>query len=274
MPCSLRTYDMNKVLLFLTIIIILLTSSCHSSKEVHIILEEDHRWEEVSGRRMWHTLRYNVGTRVETLHLSVGVREVILLLSPNNTHIFALNPLGYLAPYGGGISPLSGSNKILLSPKEGKLTDTLLRLLPVWSEVVENLNYEKIVKDIRNYSQSSLIDYQVLVQDLVEGNYDPRTFTSLATYTASFDILPSGRYVSDSSFVPSFYKNDYREVVIEHLPPGIFYFFHFQLMLVCSVLVPDTNELTPTYSMKTPDTLFRITNSEYQKILEGRGLFP
>jgi hypothetical protein len=265
---------MNKVLLFFIIIIISLTSSCYSFKEVHIIIEGDHRWEDVSGRRMWHTLRYNEGKRVENIHLSVGVREVILLLSPNDTHIFILNPLGNLAPYGGGLTPYSGSKKVILSPEEGILTDTLIRLLPTWNSIIENLNYEKIVADVKNYRTPSLIDYKALVKDLVEGNYDPHNFSSVSTYTATFDILPSGRYVSDTSSIPSFYKNDYRNAVIEHLPPGIFYFIHHQGMMVCSILVPDDSSLSPTYSMKVPDILFRITNSEYQKLLEGRGLFP
>jgi hypothetical protein len=274
MPCSLRNYDMNKVLLLLTIVVISLTSSCYSSQEVHVIIEENHRWEEVSGRRMWHTLRYNMNNSVETLHLSVGVREVILLLPHHKSHIFALNPLGTLAPYGGGITPLSNSKKVFLSSKEGPLTDLLLRILPSWSALIENLNYENIVRDIKNYSSPSLIDYRALVQDLVEGNYNPQTFRSVNTYTACFDILPSGRYISDSFFIPSFYKNDYRESVIEDLPSGNYYFFHYQLMMVCSIVVPDNEELFPTYSMKTPDSIFRISNSEYQKILEGRGLFP
>ncbi len=242
--------------------------SCFSSQEVHVIIEENHRWEEVSGRRMWHTLRYNVGNRVENLHLSVGVREVVLLLPPHKSHIFALNPLGTLAPYGGGISPVSRSKKVYLSSKEGLLTDLLLKVLPSWSSVIENLHYELIVDDIRRYKEPSLIDYRLLIKDLVEGNYNKDAFRSVHTYTASFDILPSGRYISDSSSIPSFYKNDYRIVEIEKLPPGQYYFFHYQLMMVCSILVPDSNELSPTYSMKTPDILFRISNSEYQKLLE------
>lgn len=265
---------MNKVLFLLAIIFIPLTSSCFSSQEVHIIIEEDHRWEEVSGRRMWHTLRYNVDNRVETLHLSVGVREVVLLLPPHKSHIFALNPLGTLSSYGGGFTPLSRSNKVYLSSEEGSFTDLLLRLLPSWSSIIENLNYEHIVNDIRSYKTPFLLDYRALVKDLVEGNYDPLSFKCVPTYNASFDILPSGRYVSDSSSIPSFYKNDYREVVIENLPSGQYYFFHYQLMLVCSIVVPDNSELSPTYSMRTPDILFRISNSEYQKILETRGLFP
>ena len=265
---------MNKVLFLLSTVILFLTSSCYSSKEVHLIIEEDHRWEVVSGRRMWHTLRYNGDGKVETLHLSVGVREVILLLPYNKTHIFTLNPLGNLSPLGGGITPLTDSKRVYLSHNEGKLTDTLLRILPSWSAIVENLNYDKIVKDIKHYSFSSSIDYRVLVQSLVEGNYNPKDFISHSTYHATFDILPSGRYVSDSPQIPSFYKNDYREVVLEALVPGTYYFFHYQRMMVCSVVVPDTINQLPTYSMKMPDILFSITNSEYQKLLEGRTLFP
>ncbi|NCB02190.1 MAG: hypothetical protein EOM67_08500 [Spirochaetia bacterium] len=261
---------MNKVLLALLIITLFLTSGCLDTQITHVVIREDHPWEIASGRRMWHTLRYNVGKQVETLHLSVGVREVTLLLPLHYTHIFALYPLGSNSPLGGGLTPLRKEEKVYLSQREGALTDTLLRIVPTWSEIVSHLNYDKIVGDILTFPSSYKIDYRTLVKDLVEGNYDVSRYNYQNTYEASFDTLPSGRYVSDSPNCPSFYKSEYRTVVLDSLIPGVYNFYHVDLKMMCTLLVPDDKNTKPTYYMKALDTLFTITNSEYQKLLEGR----
>ena len=260
---------MNKIALLLLILSISLISGCFPSQTISIVLEEDHNWEVASGRRMWHTLCYSINDQVETLHLSVGVREVSLLLPLTSTHIFALYPLGNLSPLGGGITPMDETKRVTLSSDEGALTDTLLRLFPTWSSVVNNLNYHKIVQDIAIHPLSNQIDYISTVANLVEGDYDEDSLQILNKYSATLDILPSGRYISDSPSIASFYKSEYRPVELENLVPGIYFFLNLEAMMVLTLIIADDEQRPATYYMKSVDTLFTISNSEYQKLLGG-----
>ena len=260
---------MRVLSIFLVSLFLLFSSSCMQHDTVTLYLDQDHNWEVESGRRMWYSLLYSYDNEVNTLHISVGERQITLLLPLLQTHLFCAYPLGYLPPLGGAITPYYTSNDIFLRYEEGLLCDTLLRLVPHWGDIFSNLNYPKVLDEMRQSGSSLLdIDYFLVAKDLVNDEYDSSNITTIEKFSTTLDTLPSGRYLSSTPLIPSFYKGETKEVEIPSLPPGTHYFFNYSKKLLCVFIVGQEGESPISYYMKAPDSIFTISNKEYQILLE------
>ncbi|MDC7244731.1 MAG: hypothetical protein PQJ47_02300 [Sphaerochaetaceae bacterium] len=250
-------------------LLVLLAGSCVESHEVTLYLSDDHNWELESGRRMWYTLLYSCENEVHSIHLSVGTRKVTLLLPLLDTHIFAAYPLGYLPPAGTALTPLSDDRIGYLTYEKGPMCDVLIRFVSGWGAVVSNINVDRILQDIAE-SEASLLsaDYYEIAARLIRGEYESNDIVLKPLFSTTLDTFPAGKYLSSSPLIPSFYKNSSKEVTIPSLPPGTHHFFNYGEGLVAVFSVPESDEYPISYYMKTPDSLFTISDKEYQLLLE------
>ncbi len=246
-------------LLFICIAILLCTT-CSCDRTVTLILGEEHTWERVSGRPLWHTLTLTKGDSLTSIPLSVGERELTLLLPPRATVVFTAYPLGKLAPLGGALQGDERGGEILLRPQEGELCRYLQKINRDWSLVVSNLLYRNIVRDTAAVKN---IHYPSLIQSLVTDTYSPDSFHSCKLYRHTLEFIPSGRYHLDGYEGISFFKGNYQEALLPPLPSGVHTFLNHEKLLSLKVIISDSEESAPAFMINTPDIIFTISQSDY-----------
>ncbi len=264
---------MGRLFLYVTILSIslLLLSTCSSDRVITVRLAEEHAWETVSGRLLWYTLTYTSGDALVSVPLSVGEREVKLIVPSRRTILFTAYPLGELSPLGGGLSGNDRGGVIDLSCEEGILCSYLQRINRDWSSLIQNLSYRAIAEDVKRVDD---IHYPSLLQDLVTGLYDGDHLSVSDSYSHTLDSIPSGRYHQDGYQTVSFIKGDYHPAQLPPLAAGIHTFLNHELKLVLDIIISEDEQKVPACVVRPADIIFTITQAEYHAMYREGLSFP
>ncbi len=255
------------LMLFLSLVLL---TACSCDRVLTLSLDEEHSWEEVSGRPLWYSLTYNLGSGSVSASLSVGQREMKLIIPRAVTVVFAAYPLGSLAPLGGAVAGDEDGGTLALTSEEGPLCDYLLRINRDWPKVVEHLNYRRLASEVRRHPD---IHYPSLMQLLITGKYCEEAIITGTAYTHSLDSIPTGRYYLDGYELTSFYKGEYRAALLPPLPAGRHCFFNYEKLLVFTLFISDRENVPPSYLIRAPEIIFTISESEYHALYKGGRIF-
>ena len=214
---------------------LLLTSCPHFSTDrtVRVRLPQ-HPWENVSGEKLWYTLRWTDGQRVNALHVNKDERIVDLDIPIGQTVFVAAYPLGEMSPFGAAITPLDGSDEIVLTQDDGVLIDMLIDVDPV---VIGMINYgllferiKKKVNDIRELEDVSLL------KDIQNGELSESSLKVLKPFVVGPFALSNGIWESEFLKDPSLVVSDEMGGPV-NLPPGVFRYLNVEDRMVLVLIV-------------------------------------
>ena len=257
-------------LLLLCICAILLLISCEPDQWVEVVLGDDHPWETASGRRFWHTVVYISESGIEQLQLSIGVRTFKILVPHASTCIIAAYPLGQGIPLGGAFHPGLDEKCVTLTFTEGPLARTLLQVAQRWPKPVSQCNFNYASQEVQYVDTNGIaIDWTKFANDLVRGTLDDDSFACAATRDVTISGLLSGLWISESPTVKSFHAYSFSDSTLEELSPGITRFMNTTHALELRLVVPDDASEQVFWHVVPLDTILRISDSDYLKLLEG-----
>lgn len=260
------------LIIFTTLFLFL---GCEQNLWIEVSLGEDHPWETLSGRRFWYTVVYQGPQGIEQQQLSIGVRTFRLLVPPASTCIIAAYPLGQGIPFGGAHHAQNDGKRVTLRLRDGPLAKNLLQIAHSWPEPVEKVNFNRLSKEISYVdSRGIAIDWNRLAHDLVNGELDSDSIHHSQLKDVDISDLLSGHWVAETHRIPSFYAFSSVVSDLGELPPGIFRYLNLDAKMELRMVVPDDDSQQVFWHLVPLDALLRLSDSAYQKLLEGDGDFP
>lgn len=265
-------------ILFLCVLIVsmlFLSIGCEESLWVDVTLGEDHPWEISSGRRFWYTVVYQGPHGIEQQQLSIGVRSFRLPVPPSSTCIIAAFPLGQGIPFGGAYHGQDNRNTVTLRLRDGMLAKNLLQVARNWPEPVRTVNFNRLSKEISYIdSRGIAIDWNRLAKDLVHGDLDSNSIQSSPVTRVELSDLIGGHWIAEAPRISSFHSFSSMVSEIGELPPGVFRYLNLDAKVELRLVVPDDGSQQVFWHLVPLDALLRLSDSAYQKLLEGVDDFP
>lgn len=219
------------------VLFILLLSSCDmvSYRTVTVSFPEEHFWEYVSGRQMWHTLVFFDGETVQRRSITGTDRKVSVRVKRGATAVFTVYPLDSLCPKGGGIAPWQG-REISLHETEGLLAETLIAASEYNPDAIAALDYatfkEKIPEDF---------DTDELLYSIADGSFSASSVKLAKKVRVTVSAIPAGVYYPESESGDILMMKSGSGVVLE-LIPGVHRYYNHEAGTICIVAVTTEGE--------------------------------
>ena len=267
--------SLQRYCLLILCIVVCCTISCDSSQWIEVSLGEDHPWELASGRRFWYTIVFTDSSGVQMQQLSIGERTTHIPGGRRGTTIIAAYPLGSGIPLGGAYHAGVDERKVTLTFADGPLARTLLQVAHRWPSAVAQSNFSHLAKEISFIdSRGICIDWTRLSKAVVEGNVGPRSFVSGEAVDISISEIPPGRWHAETTTLDPFHAFSHGDSTVRDLTPGVFRYLNLDHMLELRIVVPDDSQEAVFWHAIPADTLLRVSDATYQKLLEGGGRLP
>lgn len=201
---------------FVWILALLVLAGCSPvlRKTVKVNFNADHYWEYVTGNPMWRTLVWFDGSSIRRATIASGARSFEVEVERGATCIFAVYPLGSLAPAGGGLSP-SPSGEVKLCFGDGRLADLLLDIAEVAPEVVAGLDWDKAKALI-----PSNFDDDSLYASFLDGTFGKGGVERAKAYDIGLEGLGQGKWHGENDWSPALEPDPEGRCEVE-LTPGV-----------------------------------------------------
>jgi len=241
-------------LVSLLIIFSLLFFGCSENplqmREVEISFLEKHPWEAANHESMWYTLVWiDAKGNLVQRHMIRGDRKVTLCVPRSQTTVFCAYPLGLFHPFGGACTP-TGTNKVMLSQKQGVVSSMLLDAYRLGPEAVMRVNYAFLEQQVENLAGDvSCLDTASMSKDLLNGALCYDSFKIHAPLDLSVTDIPDGYWVAEREQDPSFWSYYDHEGVMLELGGGMHCFWNRESSLLLKIYV-DLKERTSFTSLQ------------------------
>ena len=194
----------------------------------------DHPWENVSGKKLWYTLKWTYGSEVQSSYISPEERSFSIYVPVGETVIIAAFPLGEMAPFGAIITPLDEEIQVTLNQNDGVLANELIDLD---RSVTERLNYGLIREQIqKKVNDSRQIDHISFLRDLQNGELRETSFKAVSLFGIDSFVLPNGLWTSEYIRDSSLFITDNLTPPLQ-LPEGVFRYLNPDMDRVLVLIV-------------------------------------
>lgn len=219
------------------VLFVLLLSSCDmvSYRNVTVSFGEEHFWEYVSGRQMWHTLVYFDGESVQRRSVTGTDRKVSVRIRRGATAVFAVYPLDSLSPKGGGLSPWKGDS-ISLHETDGLLADTLIAACDYNPSAIAAMDYDSFRESIPDG-----FDPDELLYSLADGSFSSSSVSLAAKYRVTVTAIPEGIYYPESESGDIISMKSGSGVTLT-LTPGVHRYYNHEAGTICLIAVTTAGE--------------------------------
>ncbi|MGP1508661.1 MAG: hypothetical protein ACTTJW_07285 [Sphaerochaeta sp.] len=230
----MRTKDLFLFLCFiLTFTLLSACSVIPIEREIEITIPK-HPWENVSGKRLWYTLKWTCGDGIKSLYISPEQRKVSLKVPAGETVLIAAYPLSDMNPFGGAVTPLMSSGKITLSQNDGAVVNELMN---IDRQVTQRLNYGLLSKTIqRKTDDFRCIEKVSLLRDIQNGVLGDTSVKKVSLYGIESLAVPCGLWTSEFLRDQSIPASENMTGSLE-LPEGVFRYLNTDLDRVLVVIV-------------------------------------
>ncbi len=228
-------------LLLINIIFILSFISCElvsNYKEVEVVIESLHPFEEISKEKVWYTLSYTNGFGdISYKHINKNKRSTKILVPKNATIFVCAKPLNNFSPIATVINP-GDEDKVYLNYKEGYLVSFLQDLYLQNPKAVSSVNYKKLFSILNKKDLLSSFDKLVLARDILNGELDETSIFKIDQLQIELTQAIDGYWISENPDEGGFSisDNNYKRVSLS-LGDGEHYYINFEKGYIMLIIV-------------------------------------
>lgn len=258
----------------LVILLVLMASlcclSCDASLWVEVTIGDEHPWERASERKFWYTIVCFNKEGITRQQLSIGKRSFRIPLTPGQTTILAVYPLGSTAPLGGAYHPGSDIPSVQLTYDKGPLAHHLLHIATQWPKPIATCDFGYLYCEIRSIDvHGTAIDWGLLAEDLVSGELSSDSFAPSETKDVILSELLPGWWIPESPLYPKFYAFSFADTAVEALTPGVHRYLNVAHGVELRIVVPDDPNAAAFWHVVPMDPLLQLSEDAYLQLLLG-----
>ncbi len=199
---------MNKASIL--IIIFIFFCSCNefiNYKEVEIIINEKHPFEEISNKDLWYNISYTDGFgQIKNCHLVKNKKKLKLLVRKGQPIFICAKALDKYSPIGGVI--LADEKRVVLKYEEGKMVEFLQNLYIQNSEAVSSINYNLLLDVSKKKGLLESFNELILARDIICGNLCEASLYKNDKISVSIEQAIEGYWVSENPDEGCFFISD------------------------------------------------------------------
>jgi hypothetical protein len=228
-------------IILINIFIIISIISCESVfnyKEVEVVIEDLHPFEEISGEKVWYTLSYtNALGDISYKHINKNKRSTKILVPKNATIFVCAKPLNDFSPIATVINP-GEEERVSLNYKEGYLVSFLQDLYLQNPKAVSSINYKKLYSLLNKKGLLSSFDKLVLARDILNGELDETSIFEIDQLQIELTQAIDGYWISENPDEGGFTISDsnYKRVSLS-LGDGEHYYINFEKGYIMLIIV-------------------------------------
>lgn len=227
-------------------IVVMVSCSMVSTTRRVTVTIPTHPWEVVTGQRLWYTLKWTDGSNLNCMHVSSEERVIDIHVPVGETVLIAAYPLGDMRPFGGAITPVDASSRIMLSQNDGALVSELMDLD---ASVTHQLNFGRLKDEMLVHTDDfRCLDLFAILRDLQNGQLDQSSIHEVPKFSIDPFMVPNGiwtsEFIGDASFVVT-------ENITRHtqLPEGVSRYLNPEMERVLVLVVDARGDM---YSYMKP----------------------
>lgn len=214
-----------KRLFVFVLVFVLIVTGCRQefagSRKIHVSIPQ-HPWEEGSGVKLWYSLKWNNGGKIETVYLDSETREVDIRVSKKHTVYICAYPLGEMLPFGCALTPENTKTRVNLNQYEGYVAHLLINSN---LEAAQRVNYDLLISRIKEKTDDPrTLDDSALVSDVMNGKLDAGSVEIGKKFRVESISIPDGKWVSESEYDGVLYVQNNKTGDLE-LAPGVYRYY-------------------------------------------------